>query len=43
MISRVLQNSVRLNFSHSAPEIIEEGVRRLARALKAPETQRCRR
>jgi 2-aminoadipate transaminase len=31
---------IRLNFSHSAPEIIEEGVGRLARALTVPENER---
>jgi len=32
-------NCIRLNFSHSAPKLIDEGVRRLARALKALEDE----
>lgn len=32
--SRTGSNCVRLNFSHSAPEMINEGVARLGRALQ---------
>lgn len=32
--SRTASNCLRLNFSHSTPEVIEEGVARLARALR---------
>jgi 2-aminoadipate transaminase len=33
--SRTASNCMRLNFSHSTPEMIDEGVARLARALRA--------
>ncbi|HYR10052.1 MAG TPA: PLP-dependent aminotransferase family protein [Longimicrobium sp.] len=33
--SRTASHCMRLNFSHSTPEVIEEGIARLARALKA--------